>query len=192
MSRWKFSFIIVLAFFAFALKLFGDSDKSQNQKNPNSSNRPPCSISLISSMDWSRDGERLAVASQYGGIIHVIDVKSGAVIRVFDNNGNSINRVSFGPDGNSIVASGGCGPNDSSGCSPEQLKVWDVKTGKILVAFGDIEAEDGGLCYFSLSPDGKLIAYSDGGKERTFVRRLKDKKIIHEIPCDNIVIRFRF
>jgi WD40 repeat protein len=111
-------------------------------------------------LDFSPDG-RLLAAGTRNGLIEMIDVKSGKVIRKLAGHTQHIGAVRFSPDGNRLA---------SAGNTHDAMKVWDVEAGRELVNF---KSEIGwGYSHRQVewSPDGNSILLMGGDADVTIWR----------------------
>ncbi|MDD2814240.1 MAG: TIR domain-containing protein [Thiotrichaceae bacterium] len=97
---------------------------------------------IIFSVDFSRDGEQLAVSTR-SGWVYLYDSEGNEIKRL--RHGSSVHCVLFSPDGR-LLFSGG---NDHS------IKVWDIATAKMLY---ELKAHQGAVEDLSISKDGRWLA----------------------------------
>ncbi|MCC7423415.1 MAG: PD40 domain-containing protein [Planctomycetaceae bacterium] len=134
------------------------------------------------SLAWSPDSRTLASTTvkqvpgeggnqRHAGLVHLRDGATGTVRKTLDapEFHGMMDALSFSPDGRKIVAAG-MGPTrdfrDERGSGKRLMSVvtlWDVETGKSLWIY---EGTWGPTQALAFSPDGKTIAFSDGGSLR--------------------------
>jgi WD40 repeat protein/serine/threonine protein kinase len=107
----------------------------------------------------SADG-RLVAAAVYSDV-YVWDADTGKQLQKFIPEDGAAKMVAFSPDGALVAAAASCGPWVSSG----YVKVWDVKSGKLVHTLPDPAREPGpASAAVAFSPDGKRLA--SGGLDR--------------------------
>jgi WD40 repeat protein len=99
---------------------------------------------LVHGLAYSRDGARLASASE-DGTVKVRDAETGREIHAFQASAGPVFRLAFSPDGNRLATAG----ND------ESVHVWDVQTGRELVS---LSGHTGQVGTWAFSPDGSRVA----------------------------------
>ncbi len=104
---------------------------------------------LTSSAEFAPDGDRVAFVAKSGGrdAIHVIDLRSGRIIRTWEPPLNGIQNPTWSPDGKRIAFTGLLG-----GIS--NLYVWDVVTDELRQLTADKYAR----LHPAWSPDGRTLA----------------------------------
>lgn len=100
--------------------------------------------SLINSFVFGPDGKWLASA-QHDKTVRLLEVASGAQLRLFEGHTASVFSVVFSPDGKWLAGAGG----------DNTIKVWDVASGRLVKSLG---GNDSPLISVAFSPDGKLLA----------------------------------
>src|SRR5215475_469280 len=106
----------------------------------------------VYSVAFSPDGKTLASSSEEGNesALRLWEVNTGRLIRSFEERNQWVTSVVFSPDGRMIA----------SGSSEHKVKLWDVKSGKV------IRSHDGqSFNAVAFSPDGKTLAA--GSYDRT-------------------------
>ncbi len=123
----------------------------------------------ITAIDFSPDGKYLSSAN--GGRfmdtkfqIFVWDVETWKIIRTLEGHPKGIDSVRFSPDSAQLV---------STSFSSEELKTWDVATGKTLLK------TTGQFLDASFSPDGRYIMGVKYGGEVTLWDSLTGRKIVN-------------
>ena len=105
---------------------------------------------FVQVVDWSPDGERLAMSNGNQGPVQVIDVESGQVVMVL--RGHIAPGVAFVGDGDRLVSVGGV---------EGDLRVWNVSRNGP-PALGAITALVDGPFGYEFSPDGAQVATITG------------------------------
>src|SRR5579883_353175 len=123
---------------------------------------------------YSPDGQRLATCSM-DGTVKIWDTATYKVLRTIKGNDDLLLALAppipvlctaFSPDGRSI-ATGSFSPNIANlRASPGLVKIWDVKSGREILAF---QQQVGPVLSIAYSPDGQRIASSSLNKDNTFV-----------------------
>jgi WD40 repeat protein/serine/threonine protein kinase len=146
----------------------------------------PVSTCRWASLAFSPDGREIAVASGVTGArananngsagwLKSFDAETGRERHSFETDGEDAFLPSFRPDGKRLVAVIGPWTNDDTAGRPNEIRVWDVGTGKVPL---EIPAGDRqsfvSACY---SPDGRAIATSSFDT----TLRLWDAQDRHEI-----------
>jgi len=112
----------------------------------------------------SPDGKLLATFTMNSNVLTILEVPSGRQLQRLApaSGGGVINRINFSPDGTILLATYGPDPAQqqttsimSPGSNENQLKIWDVKTGRELrsIALGL-----GGASKLGFSSDGRTLA----------------------------------
>jgi WD40 repeat protein len=96
----------------------------------------------VSAVAFSPDGRILASAGSAGGAVQLVDVATWKELRVLTAYQNWVYSISFSPDGKILA----------SGSGFDEIKLWDVSTGKVLNTLEN----SGSIVAFS--PDGRLLA----------------------------------
>ena len=95
---------------------------------------------------YSPDGTRLVVGSSIG--VWIYDTQSGYELALLAEHSESVNSVSFSPDGQ-MIASGHGGKGD--------VRLWDVDTQTLIHTFTGHTSQVNSVIF---SPDGKTLASS--------------------------------
>jgi WD40 repeat protein len=111
--------------------------------------------SVVSSLDYSPDGKRLAVSGYHEVLLHDVDKLMAAgetksLVARLVGLSERIESAMFSPDGKQLVVTGG-----QPGRTGE-VQIWDVATGKISLSVPVTYDTVYGGCW---SPDGKLVAF---------------------------------
>jgi WD40 repeat protein/serine/threonine protein kinase len=148
----------------------------------------PVSTCRWATLAFSPDGREIAVASGVTGAranannggagwLKSFDAETGRELHSFETDGQDAFLPSFHPDGKSLVAVVGPWTNDDTSGRPNEIRIWDARTGEVR---RKIPAVDRRLfvsaCY---SPDGLAIATC--GFDTTL--RLWDAQDGHEISA---------
>jgi WD40 repeat protein len=122
----------------------------------------------VMSTCWSQDGERV-VSGSSDGTTRVWDVEKGVtILGPIDTGYEHIRAVVYSPDTTLIATSGYEGPSipDST---ESQVKIWDAKTGKLVVTLKEHTHSVWAVWCLAWTPDGKtLISGSSDHSIRTW------------------------
>src|SRR4051794_1500389 len=121
-----------------------DTTPPIDSKHPPIHSGPP----VITSIDWSPNGELLAVAGYHEVLLHKAD-GSGLVARLVGM-AERIESVRFSPDGKKLAVAGGR-PGRSG-----EVQIWDVADKKLVLS---VPVTNDSLFGASWSPDGKRVAF---------------------------------
>ncbi|MHC4399548.1 MAG: protein kinase domain-containing protein [Planctomycetota bacterium] len=99
----------------------------------------------ITSVVFSRDGERLATASE-DATVKLWDVRSGTHLRTFHGHQSKISCVAFHPNGNELATGGW----------DKTVRAWDTSSGVEIYTFAKPNFRE--VSAVKYSPDGKLLA----------------------------------
>jgi WD40 repeat protein len=99
----------------------------------------------VTSVVFSPDGRYLAVGTQGGSSVQLIDISSWQVIRTFEGHTSGVTSVAFSPDGKLLA----------SGSWDTAIKLWEVATGREVRT---LEGHYWGVNSVAFSSDGKLLA----------------------------------
>jgi len=105
---------------------------------------------VASALAFSPDGKLLAAPRPDGGTLSLWDADTGKEVRRLTDTGATVSAVAFTPDGKLLLSTDG----------EQDIRVWDVTTGRLLRRFGDGKARPP----LAVSSDGKLLA-SGGGAQ---------------------------
>lgn len=124
---------------------------------------------------------RQGIGTVAPGIVELIDLRTGAVLRTFKQE-QAINATALSADGRFLLTGGSAEVGASARMSPEQrlktfeLTMWDVQTGKVIKT---LQGHQDILRYIAISADGKR-AVSSGIDKAIKVWDLETGKVIHE------------
>lgn len=127
-----------------------DTTPPIDSKHPPIYSGPP----VIASVDWSPNGELLAVAGYHEVLLHKAD-GTGLVARLVGM-AERIESVRFSPDGKKLALTGGR-PGRSG-----EVQIWDVAEKKLILS---VPVTNDSLFGASWSPDGKRVAF--GGTDKS-------------------------
>ena len=114
----------------------------------------------INTINYSPDGKFLASGSADKSI-KIWDITSGKLLRTIQGHDYSISTVDYSPDG-AFLASGSYHAFSHSGpTTSRSIKVWDMKTGKLVKTLEDFSD---GVTSITYSPDGKYLASGNTDK----------------------------
>ncbi|QEG33605.1 WD40 repeat domain-containing protein [Bythopirellula goksoeyrii] len=98
-------------------------------------------------LDFSPNGDNIAYCTKKG-VVGILDVATGEMIREFGANDERLNCVAFTPDGKTLVTAG----EDTS------IYLWNAKTGEQV---GKFAGQSGKIHSLSVSPDGRSLLSVD-------------------------------
>ena len=138
----------------------------------------------VNSVAYSPDGQTLASGSNDNSVGEVLasgsfddtiklwNVKTGKLLQTLEGNSHSVNSVAYSPDGQTLASGGSISyqelirlkysPDLASGSYDQSIKLWDVKTGKLLQTLKD---DSGSVKSVAYSPDGQTLA--SGSRDNT-------------------------
>ncbi len=119
-------------------------------------------VKYINAVAFSPNGERVLVCGERW--IHVVDAKTGELLRTLTGHTNSVVCAVFSSDGKRIL----------SGSDDRTLRLWDAETGKELHTY---TGHENGVKSVAISPDGKQLL--SGGSDATV--RLWDADAVKEL-----------
>jgi serine/threonine protein kinase len=108
----------------------------------------------ISGLAWSPDG-RLASGST-DNTIRIWDIENGSWTRQLEGHSADVISLSWAPDGARLASAA------AQGFLADGVRIWNPETGEEIAAFANQER----INHLSWSPDGSLLAYSDGERIR--------------------------
>lgn len=103
---------------------------------------------VATTVAFSPDGKLLA-SGGFDGVIKLHKLEDATMLGAYDGHERPINQLRFTPDGKQIVSAAG-----GRAVGKNEAHVWDVVTGKTIVAFTKHEAPVLGI---ALLPDGKRV-----------------------------------
>ena len=110
---------------------------------------------------YSPDG-KVIIYGGSDGKLHLLDVETGEIIRVFEGHTNWVNNVVFSPDGTKVL----------SGSRDNTLRLWDVVTGETIRVFS---GHKGSVLSMAFSPDGtRIITGGTDGRVRYWYTDYRD------------------
>jgi WD40 repeat protein len=112
-----------------------------------------CSSSPVVALDFSPDGQSLAVGGQFDRSIQIVSKQAGQTLRTYSVPMTWIMKVAFAPDGKRFAVGGGSFPGSG------QAIVFDIDTPTPLYAF---KVPTNTVWSVSFSPDGKRLAAGTG------------------------------
>jgi WD40 repeat protein len=118
-------------------------------------------------VDFSPDGTQLAYATK-SGIVGVLEVASGKVVREIHAHGNAVYSIAFSPDVAALASSG----------ADRSIKLWNLSTGTLIRQITGHKETVGGV---AISPDGaRLVSGSFDTETRLW-----------ELPSGNLLRKFK-
>jgi WD40 repeat protein len=130
----------------------------------------------VATMNFSPEGERLAVGT--GPVVRIWNIAKNEVIAEFRHPFGVVSKISFAPDGKTVVSTANADPNAKPE-SPEAqywgIEVWDASSGRVvfqlpgLAGNGENVHALQGRAVAVLSPDGKhIIGTAPAGRLKTW------------------------
>ena len=107
---------------------------------------------------WSPDGKRIASTDSSSNTVEVWDALTGAHQLIYRGHSQLVTSLAWSPDGKRI-ASGSSYALDKSGNAVGEVQIWNPQTGQRLFTY---RGNPNPVLALAWSPDGKLIASSDG------------------------------
>lgn len=135
-----------------------DAERRYSAENPPVYGAPP----VVSSLDWSPDGQWIAVAGHHEVLLHRAN-GSGLAARLIGLS-ERVESVAFSPDGQWLAAAGG-NPGRSG-----EIQVWNTADHTLKLSHA---ATFDTLYGVSWSPDGKFLAFGCGDHGDNSVRALE-------------------
>src|SRR3954467_11055995 len=140
-------------------------------------NGPP----VVTSVDWSPNGELLAVAGYHEVLLHKAD-GTGLVARLVGM-AERIESVRFSPDGKRLAVAGGrpgrCG----------EVQIWDVAGKKLALS---VPVTNDSLFGVSWSPDGKRVAFGCTDKSVRAIDAATGAQVLFQQSHDDWVLGTAF
>lgn len=158
-------------------------DTPTNSAPPIDNEHPPIysRAPVITSVDWSPNGELLAIAGFHEVLLHKAD-GTGRVARLIGMS-ERIDSVRFSPDGTKLAVTGG---------HPARLgevQIWEVATHKLLVS---VPATSDELFGVSWSPDGKQVAFGATDKAVRIINAESGAQVLFQQAHDDWVLGTTF
>jgi WD40 repeat protein/mono/diheme cytochrome c family protein len=140
-------------------------------------NAPP----VITSLDWSPNGELLAVAGFHEVLLHKAD-GSGLVARLVGMS-ERIESVRFSPDGTKLAVTGGRPARTG------EVQIWDVAEHELLVS---VPITGDSIFGVGWSPDGKRVAFGGTDKAVRSIDAETGKQVLFQQSHDDWVLGTTF
>jgi WD40 repeat protein len=125
-------------------------------------------------VDFSPDGSQLAFGTK-AGIVGVIDVASGKIIREINAHSNSVYSVAFSPDGNTLA----------SGGADRSIQMWNVTKGELVRTF---EGHRDTVDAVAISPNGKLLL-SGGNDHEARLWDIETGQVTKKFTPSDLIVR---
>ncbi len=154
-----------------------DTTPPVDAKHPPVYSGPP----VITSLDWSPNGELLAVAGYHEVLLHKAD-GSGLVARLVGM-AERIESVRFSPDGTKLAVTGGR-PGRSG-----EVQIWDVAEHKLLLS---VPVTNDSVFGASWSPDGKRVAFGCTDKSVRVINAETGAQVLYQQSHDDWVLGTAF
>ena len=154
-----------------------DTTPPIDSKHPPIYSGPP----VITSIDWSPDGELLAVAGYHEVLLHKAD-GTGLVARLVGL-AERIESVRFSPDGKKLAVTGGR-PGRSG-----EVQIWDVAEKKLVLS---VPVTYDSLFGVSWSPDGKRVAFGCTDKSVRAIDAKTGEQVLFQQSHDDWVLGTAF
>ncbi|MBN1564572.1 MAG: PD40 domain-containing protein [Anaerolineae bacterium] len=124
-------------------------------------------IPMVTSLDWSPDGEKLAVSATYfggtGSSVWILDAETGQIEGEFDG-GHLVNSVAWSPDGSTLAFGRNIGKTSS--VAHNWVKLVDIETNQVSTAF---EWGWGMVTSIAWNPEGNRLAASYSHDEQVSI-----------------------
>jgi WD40 repeat protein/serine/threonine protein kinase len=121
----------------------------------------PKSSALVTAVDFSPDGKRLATGAidtpKKTSVVTIWDLGSGRAILTLDVSPHQVECVAFSSDGHKIAAGGGRAAREA----PGWVTVWNAENGAVLGAQDRVEQ----VKSVAFHPNGALLAIADAGEQ---------------------------
>ncbi|HEX5471424.1 MAG TPA: DUF1549 domain-containing protein, partial [Lacipirellulaceae bacterium] len=154
-----------------------DTSPPIDAKHPPVYSGPP----VITSLDWSPNGELLAVAGYHEVLLHKAD-GTGLVARLVGM-AERIESVRFSPDGTKLAVTGGR-PARSG-----EVQIWDVAQHKLLLS---VPVTNDSVFGASWSPDGKRVAFGCTDKSVRAIDAETGAQVLYQQSHDDWVLGTAF
>ncbi len=136
---------------------------------------------VITSLDWSPNGELLAVAGYHEVLLHKAD-GSGLMARLVGM-AERIESVRFSPDGTKLAVTGGR-PARSG-----EVQIWDVAGHKLILS---VPVTNDSVFGVSWSPDGKRVAFGCTDKSVRVIDAETGAQVLYQTAHDDWVLGTAF
>ncbi|HVT27694.1 MAG TPA: c-type cytochrome domain-containing protein, partial [Lacipirellulaceae bacterium] len=158
-------------------------DTPPDNSPPIDSQHPPVYSGppVITSLDWSPNGELLAVAGYHEVLLHKAD-GNGLVARLVGM-AERIESVRFSPDGTKLAVTGGR-PARSG-----EVQIWDVAGHKLLLS---VPVTNDSVFGASWSPDGKRVAFGCTDKSVRAIDAGTGAQVLYQQSHDDWVLGTAF
>jgi WD40 repeat protein/mono/diheme cytochrome c family protein len=154
-----------------------DTTPPIDAKHPPIYSGPP----VITSIDWSPNGELLAVAGYHEVLLHKAD-GSGLEARLVGM-AERIESVRFSPDGRKLAVAGG------RPARAGEIQIWDVAEKKLVLS---VPVTNDVLFGVSWSPDGKQVAFGCTDKSVRAIDAESGKQVLYTAAHDDWVLGTAF
>ncbi|MFE1744253.1 WD40 repeat domain-containing protein [Coleofasciculus sp. H7-2] len=128
----------------------------------------------VNRLEIAADGRTLVSASDDKKVL-VWNLKTGKLLQTINPQSTPIRSIALSPNGQ-MLATGGGDNVDQNTSKDTSIKLWDIKTGKLL---GTLEGHTSPIGSIAIAPDGQtLVSVADSIK----IWNLRTKQLLHTIP----------